>query len=501
MKKTTRLLSLLLVLAMMFAFVACNGNSSSRDGGRVVMSYGDYTLSEKDYMYILSMFKSQMVDYYKSYFAQYGVNYEEKDILALEMSEGVTLSKYIEEVAIEFSQQMLIFEQLCADSGISITDQEDLNEMSEYISDMEFAYGGKDLFEIALAKLGIERSSIERYMRANINYELIFDYRYGDGGIAAIPQESVHKNFLENYIRYDGALYAYADYSTGEEYTFEYTDDEIKAYFDKEFVKVRHILYITVDKSNNKLSEDKIKEKKAKADAALAAVNAGEKTLDDLKSENEDSGYEYVFTKGKMVKAFEEAAFEMEIGEVRLVETEYGYHLMQKLEKTEEDFSGKVKEDGKTEGGNKQNTVLAMSMSDIRAEALELLSKLQSGEISEYPAESNDKKYYISMKPALINKNESNYKTFIDMVTEIEVGKFAEKDFPGDATYVIRRLALTEKDITSEIYNTIKDDIAFEAFGEYVQSFYDKVTINKDILANFDVMTVPALDSELYTFG
>ena len=500
MKKFTRVLSLVLAVLMLFALTACGSGSSSGDGS-IVMSYGDYTLSEKDYMYILSMFKSQMIDNYQSYFAQYGVSYDEKDILELKMSEDTTLAQYIEEVAIEFSQQMLIFEQLCADSGISITDEEDLNSISEYISDMEFAYGGTDLFQITLAKLGFNKSSIERFMRANINYELIYEYRYGDGGIAAIPEESVNKNFLENYIRYDGALYAYGDYKTGEEYTFEFTDDEIKAYFDTEFVKIRHILYMTVDKSGNKFSDDKIKEKKQKADAALASVNSGEKTLDDLKSENEDSGYEYVFTKGKMVEAFEKAAYEMAVGEVRLVETEYGYHLMEKLEKTEEDFSGTVKEDGKTEGGNKAATVSAMSAAKIRAEALELLAKLQNGELKEYPAESEDKEYYLPMEPQLINKNETTYATFIEMVSKIEEGTFAEKNFPGDATYVIRKLPLTEKDITADIYNKIEEDLAFTAFGEYVQSFYDKVTVNKEIIDKFDILTVPMLDSELYTFG
>ncbi|MBR5858471.1 MAG: peptidylprolyl isomerase, partial [Clostridia bacterium] len=203
----------------------------------------------------------------------------------------------------------------------------------------------------------------------------------------------------------------------------------------------------------------------------------------------------------KMVESFETASFEMEIGEVRLVETKYGYHLIEKLEKTEEDFSGKVKEDGKTEGGNKSAVISSMSVAKIRAEALELLAKLQSGEATSYPEETNEKGYYLSMEPSLINKNESTYATFIEMVSAIEEGKFAEKDFPGDATYVIRRLSLSAEDITTDIYNTIKDDLAFDAFGEYVQSFYDKITINKEIIEKFDVLTVPSLDSELYTFG
>lgn len=503
MKKFTGLVSLLLVVAMVFSFTACGGSDGGSVGndGEVVMSYGNYTLSEKDYMYILSMFKSQMVEYYQSYFAQYGVSYDEADILALQMSEDTTLAQYIEEVAVEFSQQMLIFEQLCADAGITITDQEDIDSINGYLSDMEFAYGGTDLFEIELARLGISRSSIERYLRANIYYELVHDYRYGDGGIAAIPSESVYENFLENYIRYDGALYAYSDYSSGEEYTFEYTDDEIKAYFDVNFVKVRHILYKTVDDSGNKLADEAVSEKKTKADAALASVQNGEKTLDDLKEETEDGGYEYIFTYGEMVDAFEEASFEMQVGDVRLVETEYGYHIIEKLQMTDEDYNGVQNEDGTTEDGYKEAAVSAMSAAKIRSEALELLEKLQSGEATEYPEATEDKPYYIYMEPSLIDKNETTYATFIEMVSEIEEGKFAEKDFPGDATYVIRRLSLTENDITADIYTAIEEDLAFTAFGEYVQSFYDKVTVNNDALEKFDILTIPTLDSELYTFG
>ena len=150
MKKLSRFLSFLLLAAMLFTLVACNGSSANGDGSPVVMSYGDYTLSEKDYMYILSTFKSQMIDYYSSYFAQYGVNYEEKDILALQMDEDTTLAQYIEEVAIEFSQQMLIFEKLCADAGISITDQEDLDTISEYMTDMEIPASAQSFSKISI---------------------------------------------------------------------------------------------------------------------------------------------------------------------------------------------------------------------------------------------------------------------------------------------------------------------------------------------------------------
>ncbi len=502
MKKQTRLIALLLVVIMLFAFTACSEESASGGAdGEVLLSYGEYTLSEKDYMYILGMFKSQMIEYYKAYFAQYGVTYDESDILELKMDDETTLAKYIEDVSLEFAQQMLVFEKLCGEANLSITNQTDIDEINGFLEDLEYSYGGEDLFEIELARIGISRYSIERYLKSEFYYSLIRDYRYGDNGIAKIPAEKVHKEFLENYLHYDGALFAYVDYNNGSAYSFEYSDEEALAFFETEFVKVRHILYKTVDSSNKKLSDEKIAEKKAKAEAALAAVKSGEKKLDDLKSETEDSGYEYTFTYDQMVDNFETASFEMEVGEVRLVETEYGFHIIEKLEKTNEDFTGKVDDSGKTTGGKKADVLKVMTAKQIRSEALELLEKLKSGEVTKYPEKDEKKAYYLPLEANFIEKNDSNYATFIEMLGKIEEGNYGEKNFPSDATYVIRRLPMSEKDITASIYSSIEDELAMTEFGEYIRSFYDKIELNEELYEKFDVVTVPTLDGELYTFG
>ena len=331
----------------------------------------------------------------------------------MQMTEDTTFAQYIEEISIEFAQQMLVFEKLCGDANLTITNQADINQINSFIEDLEYSYGGEDLFEIELARLGLSRYSIERYLRSEFYYSLIREYRYGENGIAQIPAEKVHEKFLNEYLHYDGALFAYVDYNTGAAYTFEYTDEEARAYFESDFVKVRHILYKTVDSSNVKLSDEKVAQKKSKAEAAFNAIKNDGKTLDDYKSETEDSGYEYVFTRGRMVENFEKAAFEMEVGEVRLVETEYGYHIIEKLEKTEEDFSGKTDADGKTTGGNKANAISAMSADKIRAEALDLFEKLQSGEVKEYPAKDSEKAYYIPLEANFIKKDDANYSSFI----------------------------------------------------------------------------------------
>lgn len=502
MKKFTRLLSLLLALVMLLPLASCGGRTASSNDGEIVISYGDFSIREKDFMYILSLFKSQMIGYYQTMFAQYyGVQYTEAQILELELDENTTVAKYIKDVATEFAQQMIIFEQLCADAGITITDEKDLSEIETYLSDMEFAYGGTDLFQIELAKLGISKSAIERYLRANVNYELIYEYRYGEGGIAEVDKESVVKNFLDNYIRYEGALYTYTDSATNKSFLFDFTDEEIKTYFNTNFVKVRHILYKTVDAKGNKLPEADVSAKKSKADAAAAAITSGEKTLDDYKNETEDNGYEYIFTYGTMVSAFETASFEMQAGEVRVVETEYGYHVIEKQVLTDEDFLGEKQSDGSYKNGYKDQTISEMSKDKINKEALALNESLVKGEATEFPKESEDKAYYLNMQPSVIDKNDENYASFIEVVSKLKENEYGVHDVTREGTYVIKRLPISESDLSDTVYAAIEEDLAFTSFTEYTRSFYDKVTINNTVLDKFDVVALPMLDSELYTFG
>ena len=79
-------------------------------------------------------------------------------------------------------------------------------------------------------------------------------------------------------------------------------------------------------------------EAKAKAEEALAKINAGEDFMSVVKEYNDDPGMDfygedgYYFTAGYMVKEYEDASFALEEGGVSgLVETTYGYHIIKRL--------------------------------------------------------------------------------------------------------------------------------------------------------------------------
>ena len=78
--------------------------------------------------------------------------------------------------------------------------------------------------------------------------------------------------------------------------------------------------------------------KQSEAIAILARIKAGEKfgklakeLSTDTGSGKKDGNLGY-FTKGKMVKPFEDAAFKLQIGEIsNPVKSEFGYHIIKRL--------------------------------------------------------------------------------------------------------------------------------------------------------------------------
>lgn len=99
-------------------------------------------------------------------------------------------------------------------------------------------------------------------------------------------------------------------------------------YHQPEQVRVSHILIGTAERSED--------EARVRANEVLALAKEGSKTFDVLAREFSDDtsvarnygdlGY---FSRGAMVKPFEEAAFAMtQPGELRLVQTQYGFHIL-----------------------------------------------------------------------------------------------------------------------------------------------------------------------------
>ena len=428
MKKFKKSLLLLLVLAMTLCSLASCGGEIGIGGGDVVMRYGDCVLTETDYAYLLSYVKG----YYEYMFMnQYGTGFVLDNYMDMEMSDGQTLAEVLDSAVMEAAKMLLVVEQLSKENNLTITDADSLKEVETYMNDLETNYGGRDAFAIQLAKLGYNATAVERYEKYNLLLGVLKDFRFGENGVARLPESDVLKVFEENYVKAEGYLYNFTDssyqpyvYDFASDYSEEdvksfynqnyvidylsfkekevatsafealssgsgtmddyvescyknakkkfvsehslsatlfeglksadegewflsdavggvyyviyrhaisdelYTDDLAKtvrdamvvedayAYFLEHYYTVRHILYTDKEKATQVYND----------------ILAGKTTFADHEKDTKDSGVQYTFTDGTMVEEFQEAAKTMEVGSYQLVETQYGWHLMTRLE-------------------------------------------------------------------------------------------------------------------------------------------------------------------------
>ena len=158
-----------------------------------------------------------------------------------------------------------------------------------------------------------------------------------------LEKMNLSQSVLENQLREGLAIQALIEKQVAQK--VEVTDAEAKAYYDKhqglfeqpKRVRARHIL-VKVDSEADKSKKAGARETIEKAQERLEngeAFSAVAEEISECPSSKKggDLGY---FSKGQMVKPFEEATFALEPGQVSdIVETRFGYHLIELLDKKE----------------------------------------------------------------------------------------------------------------------------------------------------------------------
>jgi parvulin-like peptidyl-prolyl isomerase len=121
----------------------------------------------------------------------------------------------------------------------------------------------------------------------------------------------------------------------------EPTDEELKAYFLENYMRAKHVL---IEKEPKEETEETSEAADAKekvygeeeANKILERAKKGEDFDTLVKTYSTDPGSEtnpdgYVFTDGEMVKEFQECVESLKPGEFGICESEFGYHIIQRL--------------------------------------------------------------------------------------------------------------------------------------------------------------------------
>ena len=144
----------------------------------------------------------------------------------------------------------------------------------------------------------------------------------------------------------------------------KYYDENKENLLEPEQVHARHILVETEEEANNLLLQ-------LKEGIIDFAEMAKEKSTCPSAENGGDLGF---FTRGQMVKEFEDAAFSLEQGEISgIVQTQFGYHIIKCVEKKEEyspTFEEAKENISSTLKYQKENEETSTFISKLREEAV-----------------------------------------------------------------------------------------------------------------------------------
>ena len=207
-----------------------------------------------------------------------------------------------------YNQAMLTYKFISVGEkmGMSVTDEDLAQKKQEVINN----YGSQRMYDAQLHKANFSEKNMETILRAVLYREQIVEY---------IDQNE------------------------------PMTDEDYLQFFEKKYRRAKHVLI-----STQNLSDEEKAQKKQLAEEILQRAQSGE-DFDSLVSQySEDPGSAsnpngYVFTDKEMVASFEQAVDSIGIGEFTLAESDYGYHVIQRLAldetpELEQEFYSNVKD-------------------------------------------------------------------------------------------------------------------------------------------------------------
>lgn len=196
--------------------------------------------------------------------------------------------------ALKDCERMAVTESLAATRKLSLTSTE-TSTAKQYAQTYSSYYP-------AYKSNGVSETSLQRLLEYQFISKKVFDSYYAKGGEKAV------------------------------------SDTDLKNYYTANFVHVKQIFFNKYDDTGALLSADKLAQIKSTASQVLGMAVANKGSFDSLVTKyNEDSGMTsnpdgYIFDKSaSYLQVFKDTAFSMAVGDVKLIESDEGYHILYKL--------------------------------------------------------------------------------------------------------------------------------------------------------------------------
>ncbi len=295
MQRVFRGISALLVMLLVLGMLAsCNGT-------KYAITVDDKVVTEEDY-------KRNVYTLRENYVSAIGAT-ETKEMWTDPLEDGNTMSQvfvdYLEDYLIQNKLYALQFDKL----GLSFTEEED-GVIQQSLSDMIEAYGSMSAFNQALA----------------------------DGFYT-------YEEYLEEV--YDSAKKSRVlKYYFGEEGENPVSVGQLKEYYAEKYARVKYIYISKLDEETGEVLEGTgLREIRQKADEVLDSAKRESEAVSFEDLIGMHSAITSIKDEGMVVSkdggsdpTLEEAAMEMKVGEIRLVDTEYAYLIVKRYDGTADEF-------------------------------------------------------------------------------------------------------------------------------------------------------------------
>lgn len=225
--------------------------------------------------------------------------------------EGMKAIDVAKERSLELAAQNIAYIEIADFLDVELTDAEE-RDIDRLELNFINQYGGKNNYNTVLKQLGINDDFIEMLCEAQVYSEKLSELALRNS-----PATDAEKEEAFNQLS-------------------------------KEYYNAKHILFATVDTTTRlPLSEEIRLEKKAKAEDVYQRIISGEDYDTLMKELSEDPGLEtnpdgYLFGPGEMVPEFEQGTASVGYGEIVLVESSLGFHIIKRLPLVKEAVSDKV---------------------------------------------------------------------------------------------------------------------------------------------------------------
>ncbi len=479
MNSFKKIIAAILCIATVFAFASCA--SANRTP---VFSYENQSITSDYYSLILSYQKGYYMQLFSYY---YGIDLsttpEQWDT---EFSEGVTLADQLTSDINDYCRIVLVCNYLADKYGIEIVNQDTLDEIDDTVSSYVANYGGDDMFDIALAKIGADKATFQKFLNDSYRVSLVQEHLYGENGIQKVPAADVEAYFLKNYKKVDSMSFSFYMLKEGSEseyetYIADFTDNEISAYFYENYIKCNYLYY-------EKGKEESDGDFKSRTDDVLASLVDGTNTFADLKSAADGANADWVAASSKLGDDLFKKAKDSELGEWISVSDDEGVHILCRSELAAGDMTDDIKTACKTE----------MSKNTVIEYAEKYLEDVKSGKV-EYGKELDTDFYSAFVADSIFTEDDMS-EDIMEAYNAAKEGEYFTVQ-TSDGVFVLYKDTITAADAKTEYtdsyygtkstyYADIEESLSSDAFYEYMQTFFDSITEDKDELGKYDIRTV-----------